>query len=210
MKHFMLCAVAGCVSAAAAQSGSVTIVPSTQTVDWSVSDTFSLELYGDADFGTHIAGGTLSLSLESGDGASVVDMVGGAADWGLQGENDRGYLGNGDYEGLVFGHLVLPPFAEPNPDAALGNGPVLLGTVDVTINPGFIGMLAWSSAQIDSNFVLEIFDNDVFDTGDSAGAYTRLFFDDMEMGGVSVNVIPAPSGLALVGLGGLLSSRRRR
>lgn len=210
MKQIILCAVAGCVSAAAAQSGSVTIVPSTQTVDWSVSDTFRLELYGDADFGTHILGGTVSLSLESGDGASVADMVGAAADWGLQGENDRGYLGNGDYEGLIFGHLVIPPFAEPNPDAALGNGPVLLGTVDVTITPGFIGMLAWSSAQIDSNFVLEIFDEDVFASGDAPGAYTRLFFDDMDMGGVSVNVIPAPSGMALIGLGGVVFGRRRR
>ena len=220
-KVIVLSAMAGLASVAAAQSGSLmvsqsvipamgagqnsgslSIVPSVSTVDWSVDSNFTIELYGDANFGTHIAGGTVSLGATT-NGGFVDGMDGASVEWAAGGETDHGYDGNGGYAGLVFGQIIIPDFGLlPDANSALGNGPVLLASFQVSITSG-VGPVVWSSAGYLDNFALEIYD-------ENSGNFDRLFASDMGFGSATVNVVPAPSSMALLGLGGLVAGRRRR
>lgn len=217
----LLTAMAGLASVAAAQSGSLmsthaalpqvgagvnsgsfSIVASTATVDWTVDGNFTIDLYGDANFGTHIAGGTVSIGATQSPGF-VQGMSGASVAWAAGGETDHGYDGNGGYAGLVFGQIIIPDFnLNPDPDSALANGPVLLASFQVQITSG-VGQVDWTTAAFGDNFGLEIYDED-------SGEFTRLFDGDMNYGSASVQVVPAPSSLALLGLGGLVAGRRRR
>ncbi len=187
---------------AGAPSGSFSIVASSATVDWTTDGNFTLELYGDANFGSHIAGGTVSLDATN-NGGFIDGMSGASVGWAAGGETDHGYAGNGDYAGLVFGQIIIPDFGLlPNADSALGNGPVLLASFQVQVTSG-VGPVVWSSAAYFDNFALEVYD-------ESTGEFTRLFDGQMSYGSTTVNVVPAPSSMALLGLGGLVAGRRRR
>ena len=199
MKQVILGSVAGFASAAAAQSVSLSIVPSSATLDITVTGSFTLSIYGNADFGTAIAGGEFAISAV-GATNNITGMTGEAAAWGAGFQNDRGYDGNGGHNGLVFGQLIFPPVLNPAPESALP-GPVLLGVMTVTVEPDFCGIVDFSTANGVGDFVLEIFDG-----GD--GSFTQVA--DVSHGTASVGLIPAPSTAALLGLGGLLAGRRRR
>jgi len=195
----VMTAVAGIASAAAAQSGSFSIVPSVSTIDSSVSTNFTLSVYGDADFGTHIAGGEFALSATG--GSMVNGMTGATAAWGALGLNDRGHTGGGNHAGLVFGQLIFPPFIDPDAASALP-GPVLLGIISVSIDANSTGVINWTTAAGQGTFELEIYDS-------SNESFTQLV--GVGAGNATVNVVvPAPSALALLGLGGLVAGRRRR
>ena len=194
-----LAAVAGIASAAAAQSGSLSIVPSVSTIDSQVSTSFTLSVYGDADFGTAIAGGEFALSATG--GGMVNGMTGAAAAWGAGFQNDRGHTGHGNHAGLVFGQLIFPPVLPPHADSLLAGGPVLLGVMTVSIDADSAGTINWSTAAGQGSFVLEIYN-------DADGSFTQLTATNA--GTASVNVVPAPSAMALLGLGGLVAGRRRR
>ena len=197
-----LAAVAGLASVAAAQTGSLSIVASAGTVDTTgASATVTLAVYGDADFGTAIAGGAFGLSATGGAGV-VTGMTGAAAAWGALGEQDNGHAGDGNYNGLIFGQLIFPPFINPDPGSLLGNGPVLLGTVTVTFAANSSGVVDWTTTSA-GDFVMEIFEDNGAD-----GVFTQL--TAVAAGSASVNVVPAPSAMALLGLGGLVAGRRRR
>ena len=200
----VLAAVAGIASAAAAQSGSLTLVPSVTTIDSSVSTSFTMSVYANADFGTHIAGGAFSLANAGGAGI-VTDMDFASVGWGEGGENDRGHDADGNYTGVVFGQIIIPAFnLQPSPDSAI-DGDVFVGSFMVTIAAGSEGLIDWTTG-VDgiSPFVLEI-----YDAGDESS--TSLLNGDFDgHGGARVNVVPAPSALALLGLGGIAAGRRRR
>ena len=104
---------------------------------------------------------------------------------------------------MIFGQLIFPPFIPPAAESALGNGPVLLANFAVTIAANSDGVVDWTTAGGLGSFVLEIFTDDGAD-----GSFTQL--TTVDFGGTSVNVVPAPSAMALLGLGGLVAGRRRR
>jgi MYXO-CTERM domain-containing protein len=196
-----LIAVAGLASAAVAGGPSLSIVPSATMIDSTTTTSFTLSVFADAA-GTAVAGGEFALNA-SGDGAIVSDMVGAAAAWGALGEQDNGYGGNGNYNGLIFGQLIFPPFIPAADDSLLGAGPVLLGTVTVTIDANSAGVIDWSTAAGGGAFILEIFTDDGAD-----GVFDQ--FTSVAHGSATVTVTPAPSAMALLGLGGLVAGRRRR
>ena len=101
-----LIAVAGIASAATAQNGSLSITSSAMTVDSTTTTSFTLSAWGDADFGTAIAGGGFSLSAVGGAGI-VTDMVASPADWAALGFEDQGHAGDGNYTGMIFGQLIF-------------------------------------------------------------------------------------------------------
>ncbi len=198
-----LVAVAGLASVAAAQSGSLSITSSAATVDTTgAAATFTLSVWGDADFGTAIAGGAFSLSAAGGAGI-ISDMSGAAADWAALGFQDNGHAGDGNYNGLIFGQLIFPPFIPAAPESMLGNGAVLLATFSVTAAADSSGTVDWSTGGGVGDFILEIFTDD-----GGSGSFTQL--TSVDFGGASVRVVPAPSAMALLGLGGLVAGRRRR
>ena len=197
-----LIAVAGIASAATAQNGSLSMTSSAMTVDSTTTTSFTLSVYADADFGSAIAGGGFSLSAVGGAGI-VTDMVGSTPDWAALGFQDNGHAGDGNYNGLIFGQLIFPPFIPAAPESMLGSGPVLVGTFAVTIAADSAGVVDWSTGGGVGPFVLEVFTDD-------GGAGTMTQLTDLDFGGVSVNVVPAPSAMALLGLGGLVAGRRRR
>jgi len=197
-----LAAVAGIASAAAAQTATLNIVASQSVVNSQTTNMITLSVYGSADFGTHISGGGFSLSAAG--GAGVVGAMAGAPEaWGAIGLNDLGDAGDGNYTGLVFGQLIFPPLFPPAPESDFSNGEVLVATFTVEILAGSSGMIDWSTAiaPAGGGVVLQIFDN-----GD--GSLTDV--TAANFGGASVEVVPAPSAMALLGLGGLVAGRRRR
>ncbi len=201
-----LISVAGLASIASAQSGSLSIVASASTIDTTFgSATITLAVYGDADFGTAIAGGEFAIDGTKSVDGSVLDMTGTAAAWGALGEQDNGYAGGGSYNGLIFGQLIFPPFINPDAASMLSGGPVLLGNVTVTIAEQTCGVWDWTLAAGDGPFVLEIFT----DNG-AEGEFTQLTSADISFGSASIQIIPAPSSLALLSVSGLAMTRRRR
>ncbi len=197
-----LVAVAGLASAAAAQTGSLSIVPSAMTVDSTTTTSFTLSVYADADFGTAVAGGGYSLSATGGAGI-VTNMTVGVPDWAALGFQDDGHAGDGNYNGVIFGQLIFPPFIPADPGSLLDSGPVLISTFTVTIASDSAGVIDWSTGGGVGPFVIEIFTDD-----GGSGSFTQL--TDLDFGGAQVNVVPAPSAMALLGLGGLVAGRRRR
>lgn len=196
-----LIAVAGIATVASAQSGSLSMTSSAASVDTSgAAATFTLSVWGDADFGTHIGGGGFALSATGGAGI-VTSMAASVPAWGALGFEDNGAAGDGNYNAVIFGQLIFPPIIAPSADSALGNGAVLLATFSVTAAADSTGTIDWSTADAGGDFVLEIYD-------EADASFTRL--TSVDFGGVSVNVVPAPSAMALLGLGGLVAGRRRR
>ena len=203
LKCVVACAVCGLATAAGAQTGSFSLVPSISTLDTVNTNVFTLSLYGTADFGSHIAGGTVSLIASGTSTDAVQGMDAAAASWGVGGENDYGYGGDGNYTGLIFGQIIIPQFGLlPSPESAIANGPVLLGTFEVEISL-FCGSITWQTAALDDNFALEVYDQ-------MDQSSTSLFADDMNFGSATMSIIPAPSGLAVLGFGGLVAGRRQR
>lgn len=203
-KVVVFASVAGLASMAAGQSASLHIVPPQSTIDWTSTSSITLSIYATADFGTHIAGGEFALD-GSGCAEDAIDMQASAASWGAGFENDRGYAGNGDHSGLVFGQLIFPPVLPPHVDSYIGGGNfALLGTVVVTFD-GFphdaSGEFRWGTTAGLGAFALEIYD-------EADGSFTQL--TDVNHSYATVTCIPAPSSVGLIGISGLIGVRRRR
>jgi len=204
--NIVLAAVAGLASCAAGQSGSLSIVASQSVVDTTMTTSFTLSVYADADFGTHITGAAFNLGAVGGD-ESVIDMVATGAAWGGLGFEDLGHTGGGN-TGMIMGQIVFLPFIPPAAASALGNGPVYLGSFAVTLAANSSNNIDWTLAGGIGTFALEIIDVNANPNGNPPGEITQL--TDIEFGSVSLVYIPAPSSLALLGLGGLVVGRRRR
>jgi len=209
-----LAAVAGIASAAAAQNGSLTIVASQTLVDSTVTNSITLSVYGDADFGTNITGAAFSLLGTTGGAGVVGDMTVAGEAWGGLGFGEFGDQGDGIHGGMIMGQIVFLPFIQPDPASALGNGPVLLGTFTVEILASSAGVVDWQLGGGIGTFGLETIDVNLNPGGNPPGQVMQfggtMGAGALELGGVSVTVVPAPSAMALLGLGGLVAGRRRR
>ena len=190
----MACA-AGLASTAAAQNFSLALVPGVSTLDPS-GGTFTLSVYGDADVGSHLLGG--AFSLES-NGDCITDMQWNPAAWSAF-NTDGGYAGNGDYNEVVFGQLVIPGIFPPAAGSELGG---LIGSYTVTLDP-LLGDISLDFALVAGQpFTLETVDSVTGETFQSSSG-------NLSLGSTSIVVVPTPGALAMLGLGGLAASRRRR
>jgi hypothetical protein len=205
MKNVLTAVVcAGFASAASAQSGSLTIVPSATFMDTHDGPTsYTLSVFGDADFGTAVAGGEFAINVVGMGVDGISDMVGSSAAWGALGEQDNGYSGNGVYDGLIFGQLIFPPFIPPADDSLLGAGPVLLGVITVSVEGFTCAVWEFNIVAGSGPFMLEIYD-------DADESFTQLDSSQLSLGSATITAIPSPSGMALVAMSGLVLARRRR
>ena len=194
-----LVALAGFATAATAgNSFSLSIVGAPATVDTSAGAvTITVDVIGDASFGTHMLGGAFGVQSDS---ALVSSMTWSNAAWSSF-NTDGGYAGNGNYNDVIFGQLVLPgvpPFDVPAMGSELGQA---IGSFQIVIAEGFGSIeLAFTNA---SPFNLEVIDANSGATANSANG-------DLSLNGATIRVVPAPSAMALLGLGGLVAGRRRR
>ncbi len=193
-----LVAVAGFAAAASAQNFSLSIAGAPATVDTTMGAvTITVDIIGDSDFGTHMLGGAFTMTS----GSALVDgMSWAAASWSAF-NTDGGYAGGGDYGQVIFGQLVIPgvpPFDVPAAGSELGSA---IGSFQIVIGQG-TGTIDLTLAA-GSPFSLEVLDN-------VGGTTAQSSAGTLTLNGASINVIPAPSAMALLGLGGLVAGRRRR
>lgn len=190
----ILLGVSGLATAASAQNFSLSIVLSSLTADTSGgSAVVTATVYGDADVGTHMLGGSFSLVSNS---QMVQGMTWTPASWSAF-NTDNGYAGNGNYNGVIFGQLVIPGIFPPAPGSELGGA---IGTFEITLTG-----LGQANFQLvaGSPFTLETVDEITGSTAiDTNGT--------LSLGSASIGILPAPGGLSLFALGGFCLSRRRR
>ena len=205
-----LAAVAGIASAAAAQTASLSIVASQSVVDSTMTSSITLSVYADADFGTHVTGAAITMGAAG--GAGVVDSMSanayGTSDWQALGFDDFGDGGDGNHNGLVLGQVVFLPFIQPAAESALGNGPVFLGSFTVGIVANSSGIVDWTVGGGIGTFALELIDVNANPGDNPPGETFQIAAPDF--GSARVTVVPAPSAMAVLGLGGLVAGRRRR
>lgn len=195
MKTFAIAAVAGFAAAATAgNSFSLSIVGAPMTVDTSMgAATFTVDVVGDSSFGTHLLGGAFSMVSGS---SNVTAMSWSNAAWSAF-NTDGGYAGNGDYNQVVFGQLVIPGIFPPAPGSELGG---VIGSMQITVEGAGVLNLDLAGGN---PFSLETVDA-------NSGATASSATGSLSLNGASINLVPAPSAMALLGLGGLVAGRRRR
>ncbi|MFK7760175.1 MAG: PEP-CTERM sorting domain-containing protein [Phycisphaerales bacterium] len=206
----MMC-IAGLASSAAAQSASLSIVASQSVVDSTVTNIVTLQIFGDADFGTHITGAAFMINA-SDSPCMIIDSIelNSVAQWGALGQDDFGDAGDGSHNGVIMGQITFLPFIQPDAASALGNGPVLLATMVVTISPLSAGQMTWTLGGGIGEFALEVIDVNGNPNGNPPGEITRIVNPDFGSATVLSGLVPAPSSGALLGLGALVAGRRRR
>ena len=198
-------AFAGLATVAHGETVSMSLVASASTIDTTGgSASFTISVFADSDFGTAVAEGEFALD-GNGPLGMVSDMTGTSTDWGALAFQDNGYGGGNFYNGMTFGQLIFPPHLNPDPASMLGNGPVLVGSVEVTFEQDSAGFFTWDLSAGDNIFMLEIYTDD-----GNQGIFTQVAASDIDLGSVSVIVVPTPSTLAFLGFGGLVAGRRRR
>lgn len=158
-----------------------------------------LNVYGDASVGTHMLGGSFSLT-STGFGGPISSMAWRRADWSMLGA-DGGYAGNGNYNQVAFGQLFIPgmpPFDIPGPGSELGG---LIGTFEIEFFNPSVGFIDFQLIA-GNPFSLEVVDADTGKSYDDIG-------NDLELGSFRLVVIPSPSPLALLGVAGIAAARKR-
>lgn len=194
----LLIALAGLTTAASAEDF-ILSMEGPSVVDG--SSVFTIDIIGDSTFGTHMMTGTFGI-VNTGDQV-VTDMTWSPASWSSF-NTDHGHAGGGNYNQVVVGQLILPdppPLGGPHPDSGLGSS---VGSFQITMDTD---MEFW---EIDLNFVT--FGSFTLEVLDYPGGSTQLDTSgNLILNGITIsNSVPAPSVLALLGLGGLAIGRRRR
>lgn len=189
-----LIAVAGIASVAAAQNFSLSMTPSvSSTVE---GGSFTVTVFGDADTGSHLLGGAFGLTTDS---ALIDSMSWTNAAWSSF-NTDGGYAGNGNYNEVIFGQLVIPGIFPPAPGSELGSA---IGSFQVNLAGSGTGIIDFQLVASAGDFSLQSVDS-------VSGALADDSQGQLSLGSARVTVTPAPSALALLGLGGLAAGRRRR
>ena len=190
-------AVAGLATVAGAQDFSITMNSSNEILSFS---TITIDVTADASVGTHFLGGgfTVDAALS---GFEILDMTWTAAAWS-QFNTDEGHDGDGNYGQVIVGQLVIPgvpPFDVPAVGSSLGES---LGSFQIQI-----GQLS-ASWSIDLDMVAtDPFALEVIDV--NTGTSFRSSNGNLTLNGFHA-AVPTPSAMALLGLGGLAATRRRR
>ncbi len=194
-KVLIAAAIAGAASSAFAQDFSLSLSSNVATLDPS-GGTFTVTVFGDASVGTHLLGGAFSLVSN---GECISDMEWTPASWSAF-NTDGGFAGNGDYNQVVFGQLVIPGIFPPAAGSELGSA---IGSFSVTLDP-FVGDIDITFDLVAGNpFALETVDAVTGETFQSSSG-------NLSLGSLTIAVIPSPSALSMLGLGGLVATRRRR
>ncbi len=207
-KHIVLASIAGLASAAAAQSASLSLVFSQTTIDTTFTSSITMSLFADADFGTHITGAAVALNAVGDTDIVTSTELSSVAAWGALGEDDFGDAGDGSHAGMIMGQVTFLPFIQPDAASALGNGPVLLATYTIGIAAGASGIVDWTTAGGIGTFALEVIDVNANPGGNPPGEIIQIAAPDF--GSARLVIFPAPSSGALLGLGALVATRRRR
>ncbi len=183
-----IAAVAGLATIASAQNvGTVTLTSSATTVN--SGDVFTIGVV----LSDNISGNSVfsfDLSIGGAGDYNAAAPTGDAGVFGFAGGSDGSTV-----TGLGGASDILGPTLDPSLDGVtvmtfqVTAGAA--GTIDFTAAAGAVN--AAMSFGIEGGIVI------------LPGAY-----DSIDLGSVSVNVVPAPSGMALLGLGGLVAARRRR
>ncbi|MFG0244738.1 MAG: hypothetical protein ACF8MF_01635 [Phycisphaerales bacterium JB052] len=198
MSPVICAACAGMASVAAAQDFSLLLVPTQATIECVEGSTFTLSVFGDASVGTHMLGGSFALDSNS---ASIASMTWTPASWSSF-NTDNGYAGNGNYNQIIFGQLVIPgvpPFDVPAAGSELGG---VIGSFQVTLGIPQPELLQFQLVE-QSPFSLEVIDINTGETHRSSDG-------NLMLGSTSILICPAPSTCALLGFTGLFGARRRR
>ncbi len=179
---------------------SLSLVPSGS----SATGNFTVGVYGDSSFGTHMLGGQFGMEITplcSPD--SIVDVQWSPASWSAF-NTDGGYDGDGGYGPVIFGQLVIPgvpPFDVPAPGSELGG---LIGTFTVEVELFSFDRYQMDLVLIDGPFSLEVIDINTGETmRDTAGT---LLLGSAEFG----SLCPSPGVCSLLAFSGLAATRRRR
>ena len=195
MKTAAIIAVAGLASAAAAQSATVSLTHNDGDSTINVGETVTW---------------TLSVAFTGGEVVSGVNMailgdnaLGTSSAMTYTGTNGGNNGGDSNGAGIGFVNLTNSLFIEAfQMIAADRSNPLVIGTFDFT--GGAEGVLAYNVAkgQSSSAFV---------SVAQSAFAET-LFANpgDVQISVQSLTIVPTPASAALLGLGGLVATRRRR
>lgn len=187
-------AIAGLALTSSAQEFSLSI--SGAPASFGSTGTFTFDIIGDASVGTHMLGGSFALETNN---PQISNIVWTPASWSAF-NTDGGFAGNGNYNPVIFGQLVIPgvpPFDVPAPGSELGS---VIGSFQITLS-FFIGIIELNLVA-QSPFTLEVFDVSTGETFQSSP-------DNLTLNGATV-FTPSPSTLGLFGMGGLVAARRRR
>ncbi|MBL4699079.1 MAG: PEP-CTERM sorting domain-containing protein [Phycisphaerales bacterium] len=199
----LLIALAGLTTTAAtAEDFSLSIAGAPTTIDATNGATITIDIIGDSSHGEFMISGFYSMVSGS---ELISNMSWIPVPWAFN--LDDGYAGNGDYN--LVGFAQFPFQFDPAQDSALGSA---IGSFQIQIAAGSFGVIDFNILA-GPEFTLETAfgENQPPPMG---GAFD--YMNDTEPGnnlilnGASINVVPAPSSLALLGLGGLAASRRRR
>ena len=198
----LLIALAGLTTVASAEDFILSIAGAPTTIDATNGATITIDIIGDSTHGEVMMGGRFSMISGSG---LISDMAWTPAPWSEAFGSDDGYAGNGDYNDVTFGQISHQ--GEANPLSFLG---MPIGSFQIQIAAGSFGVIDLELVG-GLPFALQtaFWPFDGFPTG---GAFDVRDSSDgnLILNGASINVVPAPSALALLGLGGLAASRRRR
>ena len=189
-------AVAGCASLCGAQDFSLVLVPE-PVLPECPDGSFTVSVYGDSSFGTHLLGG--AFGLEIGDGSEfITDITWTNAAWSAF-NTDGGYAGNGVHNQVIFGQLVIPDIFPPAPGSENGE---LIGSFEVEY--AFAGPVFMEfQLTAGSPFSLETVDSVTGQTYQDNGS-------NISLGSASILVCPSPGCGVLLGLAGIAATKRRR
>ena len=195
----LVIALSGMAGHVSAQNFSLSIVaPSTGT-----TGSFTVDIYGDSDFGTHMLGGGFGLVVDAHCG-TIENITWSPAQWSSFNE-DGGYAGDGVYNTVIFGQLIIdgiPPFDVPAAGSELGQ---LIGSFQIQLTSNsdyFDGELNLVEA---SPYSLEVYDSVSGETRNSSEGNLTLY------GAHIYNLVcPTPSTCGLFALSALGAARRRR
>lgn len=105
-----------------------------------------------------------------------------------------GVAGPSGIEGILAGQLNCPPCGH------MGTNPIVFWRATYTAPMDAMAM------EVDLSTATSLYE--VYPTRDSVFGESRL--DDLIEGSATIRVVPAPAGMAVLGLGSLLAVRRRR
>jgi len=143
-------------------------------------------------------GGAFGLTSNSG---CVESMLWTPASWSAF-NTDGGYAGNGNYNDVIFGQLVIPgvpPFDVPGAGPELGSS---IGFYTITTRVGSAGVIDFDLIA-SSPFSLEVIDIGTGEISDSSQG-------NLSLNGTTITCLPSPGTFPVFGAFGLIAARRLR